>query len=174
MKVHTLAELKAFKRAMAERAAAEAARREAERLAALRREREHRLFELAVGPVRPIAHPGRIEPRPVPVDPVPVQRLRDEASVMREALSDEFDIETLLHTDELLSYRRPGLGPEIVRKLRGRPLEHPAPDRPAWPAHRRSPRGAGPFHPGSPSGRPALRARGCTARAWAHPAAPRC
>ncbi len=118
MKVHTLAELKAFKQAMAERAAAEARRREAERLAAQRREREHRLFELAVGPVRPIVHPGRIEPRPVPVDPVPLQRQRDEASVMREALSDEFDVETLLHTDELLSYRRPGLGPEIVRKLR--------------------------------------------------------
>ncbi len=118
MKVHTLAELKALKRAMAERAAADAARREAERLAALKREREHRLFELAVGPVRPIAHPGRIEPHRVPVDPVPVQRQLDEASVMREALSDEFDIETLLHTDEQLSYRRPGLGPEIVRKLR--------------------------------------------------------
>jgi DNA-nicking Smr family endonuclease len=118
MKVHTLAELKALKRAMAERAAADAARREAARLATLKREREHRLFELAVGPVRPIAHPGRIEPHRVPVDPVPVQRQLDEASVMREALSDEFDIETLLHTDEQLSYRRPGLGPEIVRKLR--------------------------------------------------------
>lgn len=118
MKVHTLAELKAFKQALAERAAAEARRREAEHLAALRREREHRLFELAVGPVRPIPHRGRIEPHRVPVDPVPLQRQRDEASVMREALSDEFDVETLLHTDELLSYRRPGLGPEIVRKLR--------------------------------------------------------
>ena len=118
MKVHTLAELKALKRAMAERAAADAARREAERLAALKREREHRLFELAVGPVRPIAHPGRVEPHRVAVEPVPVQRQLDEASVMREALSDEFDIETLLHTDDLLSYRQPGLGPEIVRKLR--------------------------------------------------------
>lgn len=118
MKVHTLAELKAFKVAMAERAAAQAQRREAERVAALRRDREHRLFELAVGPVQRLPHPGRIEPRRVPVDPLPLQRQRDEASVMREALSDEFDVETLLHTDELLSYRRPGLGPEIVRKLR--------------------------------------------------------
>jgi DNA-nicking Smr family endonuclease len=47
-----------------------------------------------------------------------VQRERDEAAVLREALSDEFDVETLLHTDELLSYRRPGLGPDVVRKLR--------------------------------------------------------
>ena len=118
MKVHTMAELKVLKRTMAERAAADAARREAERLGALRRERERRLFELAVGPVRPIVQPGRIEPHRTPVNPVPVQRQRDEAAVMREAISDEFDIETLLHTDELLSYRRPGLGPEIVRKLR--------------------------------------------------------
>jgi DNA-nicking Smr family endonuclease len=76
------------------------------------------LFELAVGPVQPIAHSGRIAPRPVAVEPLPVQRLRDEASVMREALSDEFDVETLLHTDDLLSYRLPGLGSDVVRKLR--------------------------------------------------------
>ncbi len=37
---------------------------------------------------------------------------------MREALSDEFDVETLLHTDDQLSYRRPGLGPDVMRKLR--------------------------------------------------------
>jgi DNA-nicking Smr family endonuclease len=47
-----------------------------------------------------------------------MQRERDEALVMREALSDASDIETLLHTDEMLSYRRPGLGPDVVRKLR--------------------------------------------------------
>jgi DNA-nicking Smr family endonuclease len=37
---------------------------------------------------------------------------------MREALSDAFDAETLLHTDEHLSYRHPGVGPDVVRKLR--------------------------------------------------------
>jgi DNA-nicking Smr family endonuclease len=118
MKVNTLADLKALKRAMAERAAAEAIQREAARQAELRREREQRLFAHAVGPVQAIANPGRIEPRPVPVEPLPVQRQLDEASVMREALSDDFDIETLLHTDEMLSYRCPGLGPDVMRKLR--------------------------------------------------------
>ncbi|MDP2018174.1 Smr/MutS family protein [Hydrogenophaga sp.] len=118
MKVNTLADLKALKRAMAERATAEAIQREAARQAALRREREQRLFATAVGPVQAIADPGRIEPRPVPVEPLPVQRQLDEASVMREALSDDFDIETLLHTDEMLSYRCPGLGPDVMRKLR--------------------------------------------------------
>ncbi|MDP3250648.1 MAG: Smr/MutS family protein [Hydrogenophaga sp.] len=118
MKVRTLAELKAFKRAMAEQNAAEAARKEAERLLQVRREREQKLFALAVGPVQPLADKGRIPPRRVPVDPQPVQRMLDEASVMREALSDDFDVETLLHTDDMLSYRRPGLGPAVVRKLR--------------------------------------------------------
>jgi DNA-nicking Smr family endonuclease len=118
MKVNTLADLKALKRAMAERAAAEAIQREAQRQAELLRERERRLFTHAVGPVQAIADPGRIEPRPVPVQPLPVQRQLDEASVMREALSDEFDIETLLHTDEMLSYRCPGIGPDVMRKLR--------------------------------------------------------
>lgn len=118
MKVHALADLKTLQRVMAARAAREAAEREAARAAQLQREREHRLFELAVGPVRPIACGGRIAPRPAAVEPRPVQRLLDEASVMREALSDEFDVETLLHTDDLLSYRLPGLGADVVRKLR--------------------------------------------------------
>ena len=118
MKVHALADLKTLQRAMAARAAREAAEREAARAAQLQREREHRLFELAVGPVQPIACKGRIAPHRLAVAPLPVQRLRDEASVMREALSDDFDVETLLHTDDLLSYRLPGLGADVVRKLR--------------------------------------------------------
>lgn len=118
MKVHALAELKTLKRVMAERAAVQAAEREAARAAQIQREREQRLFELAVGPVQPVACNGRIAPRAVAVEPLPVQRLRDEASVMQEALSDEFDVETLLHTDDLLSYRLPGLGSDVVRKLR--------------------------------------------------------
>ena len=118
MKIQSLAELKQIRRAMAEHAARleaeEAARREAER----RREREQRLFELAVGPVVRLPAHGRVEQRPVAPSTLPVQRQLDEARVMHEALSDDFDVETLLHTDELLSYRRPGLGPDVVRKLR--------------------------------------------------------
>lgn len=118
MKIQSLAELKQIRRAMAEHAARlaaeEAARREAER----RREREQRLFELAVGPVIRLPAHGRVEQRPAAPSTLPVQRQLDEARVMHEALSDEFDVETLLHTDDLLSYRRPGLGPDVVRKLR--------------------------------------------------------
>jgi DNA-nicking Smr family endonuclease len=49
---------------------------------------------------------------------VPRQRLRDEASVLAESISDEFDVESLLDTDDALSFRRPGVGPDVVRKLR--------------------------------------------------------
>ncbi|MGC4394627.1 Smr/MutS family protein [Hydrogenophaga crocea] len=118
MKVNALSELKSIRNALAERRAREIAEREAERQAAARRERERRLFEIAVGPVQRLRAHGRSEQRrPLP-EPRPVQRERDEAAVMREALSDEFDVETLLHTDEQLSYRRPGLGADVVRKLR--------------------------------------------------------
>ena len=37
---------------------------------------------------------------------------------MQEALSDEFDVETLLDTDDALSYRRTGIGTDVTRKLR--------------------------------------------------------
>ena len=83
---------------------------------------EKELFSRAVG--RVIALPLKHRPgfkaslqraRPAPVAE---QRLRDELAVMREALSDDFDVETLLDTDEALSFRRPGMGPDVVRKLR--------------------------------------------------------
>lgn len=118
MKVHSLAELKTLQKVIAQRAAAEAAARETERLRLQRLDRERRLFELAVGPVRPLVPSRRVHHPPRPVDPAPRQRQLDEQAVMREALSDEFDVETLLHTDEQLSYRRQGLGPDVMRKLR--------------------------------------------------------
>jgi len=83
---------------------------------------EMELFARSVG--RVIALPLKHRPgykanleraRPAPIAE---QHRLDEQSVMREALSDEFDVETLLHTDETLSFRRPGMGPDVVRKLR--------------------------------------------------------
>lgn len=118
MKVRSLAELKHLQKVIAQRAAAELAAREAERERTLRLDRERRQFELAVGPVQALKGARRVHHPTRPVEPTPRQRLLDEQAVMREALSDEFDVETLLHTDEALSYRRPGLGPDVVRKLR--------------------------------------------------------
>jgi DNA-nicking Smr family endonuclease len=55
--------------------------------------------------------------RPQPA-PEPVQRHLDEQQALQEALSDEVDIESLLLTDDGLSFRRPGIGPDVVTKLR--------------------------------------------------------
>jgi DNA-nicking Smr family endonuclease len=118
MKVRSLAELKSVQQVVAQRAAAEAAARDAERVRAVRMDREKRQFELAVGPVKPLTAHRRVLHPAIGVSPEPRQRQLDEEAVMREALSDEFDVETLLHTDDQLSYRRPGLGPDVMRKLR--------------------------------------------------------
>jgi DNA-nicking Smr family endonuclease len=95
--------------------AAEAARAaaEAERAAALQQQ-----FARAVGEVKPLKSAvGPPLPRPKPA-PVPLQRLLDERVALQEALSDEVDVESLLLTDDGLSFRRPGIGLEVLSKLR--------------------------------------------------------
>ena len=47
-----------------------------------------------------------------------MQRIADEKLALRESLSDEFSVESLLETDEALSYTKEGIGPDVVRKLR--------------------------------------------------------
>ena len=117
MKARTLGELGAIRQALQQtrRDAAESARRERERLA--REQRERDLFALTVGAVTPLRE---VAVAPAPARPAPRarQRERDEAAVMHDAISDEFDVESLLDTDDALSFRRPGIGPEVVRKLR--------------------------------------------------------
>ncbi|MDP3795675.1 MAG: Smr/MutS family protein [Polaromonas sp.] len=103
--------------------ARQAAEQEAARLAAAAKAKaEKELFSRAVGPVKalPAKHlPGHKARLPLAQPaPIPVQQQRDELAVMREAISDEFDVESLLDTDEALSFRRPGMGPDVVRKLR--------------------------------------------------------
>ena len=118
IKVRNLHELEPLKRDLerARREAAEQATRQREQLARERRERD--LFALSVGPVVPLRRgTARAAARQAP-SPLPRQRERDEAAVMHEAISDEFDVESLLETDESLSFRRPEIGPEVVRKLR--------------------------------------------------------
>jgi DNA-nicking Smr family endonuclease len=99
LKARHLTELAAIRKALldAQRAAEQAAALERERIA-----REH------------VAPPAR-KPRP---PAAARQRERDEAAVMLEAISDEFDVQSLLDTDDALSYRGADIGPEVVRKLR--------------------------------------------------------
>jgi len=92
------------------------AREEAERRAA--QERERRLFELSVGPVERLNASNRVWLRPPIATPEPRQREADEAEVLRQALSDGFDVDSLLETDAELSYRREGIPSAVLNRLR--------------------------------------------------------
>lgn len=92
--------------------------------AALRAEQDKRrhadanLFQRAAGAVRPLPSHGRVHHVPEPPAPIPVQRLLDDQRVLLESISDEFDASTLLEVDDAMSFRRPGIGIDVARKLR--------------------------------------------------------
>lgn len=88
----------------------------------LRREKEGRrdaeLFRRAIGDVAPLPKPNKAElspPRPLPIAN---QHLADEQAALEESWSDEFNVDTLLDTDEALSYARSNIGQDTLRKLR--------------------------------------------------------
>ena len=106
-------ELKARERTQAE------AEAKAHRIAAEQSARAAaNVFKDAVADVIPLAHPRRVEADQKAEPAVPRQRREDDRQVMIEALSDEFEIDTVLHSDGDLSFLRPGVGPDVLRKLR--------------------------------------------------------
>ena len=113
--IKDLAELKALKQRLKSRAEA-AMKAEQERR---EREREANLFRTTVGEVAPLRTAARVStPLPRP-QPIAHQRLADDEAALQESLSDEFSIDTLLEVDEDLSFVRGGIGPDVLRKLRG-------------------------------------------------------
>jgi DNA-nicking Smr family endonuclease len=104
----------ALKTDAARRARAHAAAEQAQREAAA----EADLFRREIGAVAPLAAPARAARARIPPAPTPLQTKLDEKAVLQEAISDEFDPEVLLDTDDSLSYCRPGIRSEVVRKLR--------------------------------------------------------
>jgi DNA-nicking Smr family endonuclease len=101
-----------------EQQARAAAQEKAQREAAARHEAERHLFSRAVGPVTPLRSPNLARLRRRPPPPLPVQHWLDEERVLLESVSDDFDVSTLLDTDDSLSFRRPGIGVEITQRLR--------------------------------------------------------
>ena len=90
----------------------------AQREAAAKRQAERQLFSLSVGAITPLRSRNLIDTAPEPIPPLPMQHWLDEERVLRESISDDFDVSTLLDTDDQLSFRRPGIGVEITHRLR--------------------------------------------------------
>nr|WP_265633434.1 Smr/MutS family protein [Cupriavidus cauae] len=101
---------------------ADAERREAERLAAEEAARqaaaEANVFRNSIGNVQTLRDRNRVTPPARRPEPVPVQSQLDDQAVLAASLSDQFDVENLLETDDTLSFRRPGIGNDVIRKLR--------------------------------------------------------
>jgi DNA-nicking Smr family endonuclease len=118
VKAKSLQELGAIKKQIEERERIDREKAAAQALVRRKLEAERSLFQRAAGKVQPLAKQGRVHHPPEPVAPVAAQRQLDDERVMKESISDEFDVSTLLETDEALSYRRPGVGIDVARKLR--------------------------------------------------------
>jgi DNA-nicking Smr family endonuclease len=80
--------------------------------------REANLFRDSVGAVKPLVVAERLPeilPRPLPIAK---HHIADEEAALKESLSDDFSIETLLESDEALSYTRSGIGADVLKRLR--------------------------------------------------------
>lgn len=71
----------------------------------------------AVRDVVPLIKPPRVPAAPTAAPPDALQSERDDRAALDESLA-EIDVESLLETDESLSYRREGIGADTLRKLR--------------------------------------------------------
>lgn len=80
--------------------------------------RDAELFRRSIGDVKTLPPSDKLAdkaPRPLPIAH---QHLADEQAALAQSLSDEFNADSLLETDETLSFARNGIGPEVVRRLR--------------------------------------------------------
>jgi DNA-nicking Smr family endonuclease len=117
-KINSLADLKSVKKEI-DRQAAERAAIEAARIALAKKQREERdMFALAVGKVKSLPSKNQAPLPKVPPAPLALQQQLDDQNALRETMSDEWDTSSLLEVDETLSFRRPGIGIDVTRKLR--------------------------------------------------------
>lgn len=118
VKVTALTDLKVVKKAIAEQAKQRALQATAQAKAIKQAASDKDLFIRAAGAVQPMPDKRKVLHKKEQSMPVSMQYQKDEKAVLKEAISDEFDVTTLLEVDEHLSFRRPGIGPDVTRKLR--------------------------------------------------------
>jgi DNA-nicking Smr family endonuclease len=116
--VNSFAQLLDLKQTLAQQAVAKA---EAARIAAAKKaaaDKAARLFADTVGEVKPVKPRNLVSKTPTLPAPIAQQKALDDKQVMVDSLSDHFGVEQLLETDVDLSYRAPGIGTDVLNKLR--------------------------------------------------------
>lgn len=118
------ADLKAVSKQLKEqaevRAAAEAERAKRVQVQAV----ESNLFKASIGGVKRLPESDRYVPSLPKAGAVAQQPARklsqaeDDAAVLRESLSDLFEVDHYLENDPALNYAAPGIGPDVVKKMR--------------------------------------------------------
>ena len=110
--------LATFKRELEQRRLKEEDLLRRQRVEAEQHQREARVFEEATRDVTPLPALRRVAPPVQHVAPVPHMHLRDEAEALATSLSEQISTDSLIDTDDTLSFARDGVSPETVRKLR--------------------------------------------------------
>jgi len=81
-------------------------------------ERDAAFFRSNIGDVVPLAGGNKHHITPPRPTPIARQLQADEQAALKESISDDFSAESLMDTDESLSFARNGIGPDTLRKLR--------------------------------------------------------
>jgi len=118
VRVNTFGDLKVVKKAIAAQAQQRILQASEQVKAIKQAATDKDLFVRAAGVVKPLPDKRKLLHKPEQKAPLAMQYQKDEKAVLKEAISDEFDVSTLLEVDEHLSFRRPGIGPDVTRKLR--------------------------------------------------------
>lgn len=119
------ADLKSLSKQLKEQAETRAAA-EAERAKQAKKQVvEANLFQSALGGVKRMPASDRYVPPSVPqgvagtaAPPRKLTQAEDDAAVLRESLSDLFEVDHYLEDDPALNYAAPGVGPDVMKKLR--------------------------------------------------------
>jgi len=77
-----------------------------------------REFLDAVQDVQPLPDRGRVVHSPKARAPLPLQRLEDDRRVLRDSVSDPAEADLELESGDALSFARPGVSRQVLRKLR--------------------------------------------------------
>ena len=79
---------------------------------------DRELFRSELADVTPITPHGRFVPAPALPSPIPLSRMRDEREVIYESLHDPIRWDEATENGDELSFVRPGLSRQILRRLR--------------------------------------------------------